>query len=92
MEAMIGVSVIDVSVLRRGIEKYEEISDRNWTLKSEIGPIEEEKILRVACLFFTSLVLCFSFFLSFSRSLSLFVCVFRGVCLRCVKFLLRKTN
>ena len=32
--------------------------------ESEIGPIEEEKILRVvACLFFTSLVLCFSFFL-----------------------------
>jgi hypothetical protein len=31
--------------------------------ESEIGPNEEEKILRVACLFFTSLVLCFSFFL-----------------------------
>ena len=32
VEAMIGVSVIDVSVLlRRGIQKYEEISDRNWT-------------------------------------------------------------
>ena len=42
----------------------------------------------VACFFFTSLVLCFSFFLSFFPSLSLCVCVF----MRCVKFLLRETN
>ena len=43
--------------------------------ESEIGPIAEEKIRVVACLFFTSLVLCFSFFLSFFLSFSLFVCV-----------------
>ena len=42
----------------------------------------------VACFFFISLVLCFSFFLSFFPSLSLCVCVF----MRCVKFLLRETN
>ena len=59
--------------------------------ESEIGPIEKRKkyyaVLRVSFLqawFCVSL----SFFLSLVLSLSLCVCVF----MRCVKFLLRKTN
>jgi hypothetical protein len=73
VEAMIVVSII-VSVLRRGIQKYGEISDRNrtrieWDRTHRIGKI------RFASLFYKLgfVFLFLSFFLSFS--LSLFVCV-----------------
>ena len=79
---MIGVSVI-VSVLRRGIQKYEEISDRNWIrIEWDRTHRRGKNTTRCVSLFY-KLGFVFLFL-----SLVLFVCVFTT----CVTLHLRIAN